>query len=91
MISDKNGACAYICPYIATHEQTPMFDLGSLIAAKCDGPAILCVATCIAEPHCPCSLLIVSAVTLIVREQTPLLANDISAFLSCAGFVRCPT
>jgi len=39
----------------------------------------------------PCSLLIVSAVTLIVREQTPLFATDISAFLSCAGFVRCPT
>ena len=34
---------------------------------------------------------VVSAVTLIVREQTPLFATDLSVFLSCAGFVRCPT
>ena len=33
-----------------------MFDLGSLIAAKCDGPAVLCVETCIAEPRSPCSI-----------------------------------
>jgi len=57
--------------YIATHEQTPMFDLGSLIAANCgDGPAVLCVVTCVAELHSPCSLLIVAAATLIVREKT---------------------
>ena len=52
--------------------------LGSLIATNCGD--VLCVATCIAEPHSPCSLLIVSAVTLIVCEQTPMVGADFGDF-----------
>ena len=54
--------------------------------------AVLCVAIYASLNRViPETYSVVSAVVLIVREQTPLFATDISAFLSCAGSVRCPT
>ena len=54
--------------------------------------AVLCVAIYASLNRViPETYSVVSAVVLIVREQTLLFATDISAFLSCAGSVRCPT